>query len=226
MTSDPAHSAQKQPTSDSSPTENAPPKPGLHPPPDATQEAESPKRERRTIDVGVATMIGSIGGAVILAVSGILGVIIGRGSVATPAGERPPISSPLNFSLNSPASIPWCSDLTGAGKIPRGYSLAIFDAAEHVPPYYHFDGFASQTSSDAWSLAPVYIGTRKEAGLQDSIAGVLVTASTAAFVNSILAGPPHGNAFWVTNTLPPGIRRIYLKITRTSDTTQCAGNSG
>jgi hypothetical protein len=129
---------------------------------------------------------------------------------------------PLHFSVGSPGNLPWCSALTGAGSIPAGDSLAIFDAAVHDPLYYHFDGFATRASSDSWSLSPFYVGTRHEVGLRDQVSAVLVNGSTASFLRSILAGPPGTGAFWVTNVLPPGLSHRNLLVTRGADSIQCA----
>jgi hypothetical protein len=170
----------------------------------------------------------SVISALILAVAGFFG---GRATVLQNKSAPPPTPTttptvsagiPLAFSLSSPASIPWCNDLTGSGTIPKGDSLAIFDSSIGNAQHYYFDGLASPTSKDAWSLAPVYIGQRNEAGLKDDIVGVLVTNQTARFIASILPGPPSSTAFWVSTALPPGLAYIHLSATRNADGTQCA----
>jgi hypothetical protein len=140
-------------------------------------------------------------------------------TITVPPSPKP--DARLQFALTSQERVPWCNTIRGRGAIPAGEKLLIFDASASTPAYYHFDGAASQDSADAWSLKPVYIGEPHEAGLKDIVVGVLVSSQTANFVGSILAGPPHENAFWVTPTLPPG-QLIEVDVVRNNDATQCA----
>jgi hypothetical protein len=188
-------------------------------------------KPKRTIDLGIATIVAALIGGAALVGGGVLGRIIAPNKEPRPGhstSSTKPTPGPsankapeLIFALRSPARIPWCNSISGSGRIPDGDKLAIFDSARSTPRFYHLDGFARRTSSDTWDLTPVYLGMRHEAGLKITIAGVLVTNRTASFISSLIAGPP-GKAFWVARLLPPGPSHIYLDATRTSDAHQCA----
>jgi hypothetical protein len=190
-----------------------------------------PDRSKWTIDAGWATVIS----AMIAAVAFIVGAFLAGqriapvatkptqsvGSTSTPSSSQAFRGTPLRFSLGSTASIPYCSTIGGAGTIPKGDKLVIFDSALPGPLSYHFDGFATRTSEDSWSITPVYIGMKKDVGLKDDIAAILVTDQTANFIDSLLALPTT-TSFWVASVLPPGLENIHLTTTRTADEAQCA----
>ncbi|MGO9298166.1 MAG: hypothetical protein ACLP52_30530 [Streptosporangiaceae bacterium] len=178
------------------------------------------RKHPRSIDPGWATVLA----AIILAAGGVAGVFIGRATASGKshgAGTTTPRPA-LAFSQSSPATIPWCSTLSGSGLIPKGYRLAIFDSSVQSQLHFHFDGFARRTSANSWSLFPLYIGTSREAGLKDIIGGSLVTDGMAAYISSIVAGPPKVGAVWVSTALPAGLQRITLKVKRNADSAQCA----
>src|SRR6266852_6419183 len=120
-----------------------------------------PAKAKRTIDLGIATIIAAVIGAIALVGGGFLGrttAPTGSPSPAptvtrTVAPETPTVH--LDFSLSSTASVPWCNTFDGTGLIPDGDSLLIFDSplGPNGQPIaqtrYFFDGPASQTSKGA-----------------------------------------------------------------------------
>jgi hypothetical protein len=191
------------------------------PPASDDHTTELPRRRPWDVPPGIAAILA----AVIAAAGFVVGTVTTRGSAVNPSPSPTvtvttlPPPSDLGFALAQQAQIPWCSTLTGSGKIPKGYALVIFDAAETTTLYYHLDGVATQTSSDAWSLSPFYIGERHETGLRDQIVAVVVPSQTAAFIQNVLAIPP-GKA-WVANALPAG-PHIYVNVSRDAGAAQCA----
>jgi hypothetical protein len=129
----------------------------------------------------------------------------------------------LHISLSRHQIVPWCNTaLNGTGRIPNTDTLLIFDREVSSDDQaastsaYSLDGPAVPSGSN-WSLTPMYVGPRRP--VKDSyveITGVLVTKSTAAFINDIRA------AAWGTLTLPPAIVSTNAFVLRGGDLTQCA----
>ncbi len=197
-----------------------------------------PVKAKRTIDIGIATVIAAVIGAIALVGGGFLG-----GRKTAPTGSSSPAPTVtrtiepkapivhLGFSLTSTASVPWCNTFDGTGSIPEGDSLLIFDSPlgpngqPIAQTQYFFDGPASRISTDAWSISPVYIGNKNDTGIYVSIDGILVTDRTANFIESLAAepiDPANAQVAWKSKSLPPGLAHIHLTVLRNANTRQCA----
>ena len=202
-----------------------------------------PAKAKKKVDPGVAAIIA----AVILAVAGISGAV-GRVTASTDPNKASPSPSPaptvtrtvtpapqavhLSFSQSSTAVVPWCNTFTGTGSIPQGDSLLIFDS--QLGPggqpleqsLHYFDGTATQTSNDAWSIYPVYIGDKRDKDLYVAIDAVLVSNRTADFIKSVTPesiDPANTQLVWKSKVLPPGLaKNAHLVVVRNSNTRQCA----
>jgi hypothetical protein len=129
------------------------------------------------------------------------------------------------FSIDSPETVPWCNILQGKGEIPDGDSLLLFDSVSgsenQQPEFFYYDGTASQTSRDNWTVGPVFIGQQRDVGLKVRLDGVLVPEATARFVASALAYPPGRGAVFY-DALPPALAGFHMIVTRNSGKSQCA----
>lgn len=150
-----------------------------------------------------------------------IGLFIYRVAHHTKTQPAQNLSSPtngLNF-IDPSETVPWCTTLTGDGIIPTGDSLLIFDSpAEDLsgklisPARYGFQGTATQTSSNNWSINNVHIRQKGDEGQYDKLFGVLLNDETAAFIQSIIASvnnpQPGQGPYWRSGTLPHGSDKL------------------
>jgi hypothetical protein len=197
----------------------------------------SPAKVKRKVDPGIAAITAAVIGAIGL----VGGAFIGRATAsskspsAAPTVTRTVTPAPqavnLGFSLSSTAVVPWCNTFDGTGSIPEGDSLLIFDSPlgpngePLTPTQYFFDGVASQTSKDAWSITPVFIGDKGEPDLYVAVDGVLVLNQAASFIKSVVAepiDPKNAVVAWKSKVLPPGLAHIHLIVVRNANNGPCA----
>jgi hypothetical protein len=189
------------------------------------QGGGDPKREKRTVDLGVATIIA----AVILAGGGALGAFIGRATApAAASAQASSVSSgkadlpALRFSLTYHQLVPWCTNtLNGTGRIPNGDSLIILDREVSVSDqaasnsYYSLDG-AVVPSGDSWSISPIYIGPpNKVTDFYVELTGILVPDGIAQFLTHITLP-------WGSPGLPPSLESVNAFVLRDNDLSQCS----
>jgi hypothetical protein len=197
----------------------------------------SPTKVKRRVDLGIATIIAAVIGAIALTGGGFLGRTTASTGSPSPAPTVTRTIAPtlqavhLGFSLSSTASVPWCNTLDGTGPIPEGDSLLIFDSplGPNGQPLaqtrYYFDGPAARTSNDAWSITPVYIGNQNDTGIYVAVDGILVSDQTASFIESLVAepiDPINAKVTWKSKVLPPGLAHIHLTVLRNAIIRQCA----
>jgi len=173
---------------------------------------------------------------VVAALIGLAGIWVGRASAATSGAPSPSVTTTitaaprptlkvanLGFALASPARIPWCNILDGTGAIPTGDVLLIFDTPAgpngqpQSPPYYSFDGKATQVTKNSWQIKPVYIGQRYAKNFNAEIAGVLASDAVYQYILSIHV---RNNQPWISEQLPPG-QVIRLTVVTNGSGKQC-----
>jgi hypothetical protein len=197
----------------------------------------SPAKVKRKVDPGMAAVIAAVIGAIALVGGGFIGRAIAspKSTSAAPAVTRTVTPAPqavnLSFSLSSTAVVPWCNTFDGTGSIPEGDSLLIFDSPlgpdgqPLTQTKYFFDGAASQTSKDAWSITQVFIGDKGGPGLYVAVDGILVSGQTANFIKSVVAepiNPKNAEVAWKSKVLPPALAHIHLIVVRNANNGPCA----
>jgi hypothetical protein len=198
----------------------------------STTGPNPPGKAPRDVPPGWARIIGGFIGALALVGAGFVGRATAPGGQPTPSPTVTVTATPspapgthisgLGFALPPDSGIPFCSSLAGSGRIPKGYSLAIFDAALGPTLYFHFDGTATQQpSSNSWILSPFYIGAKYEKPFQDQIVAVLLPNKTVNFIKKIRLEPKR--AFWVSLDLPSG-QTASVQVIRDRDSAQCASS--
>jgi hypothetical protein len=195
-----------------------------------SQHGNTPKKPKRTVDLGVATIVA----ACIVAVGAIVVAFIGGRATApgvasaSPASGTSPVPTrgthlpTLGFSLTYHQLVPWCNTvLNGTGKIPNGDSLLILDrevsSDDEVSPNskYSLDGQA-RPSGNTWSLSTVFIGPRTRVSyFYDELTGILVPNGTAGFITAI-------SLPWASHLLPPALEYINAFVLRDDDLSQCS----
>lgn len=189
-----------------------------------------PKKPKRTIDLGVATVVaacvaatGAIGAAFVggLTIAGGAKSASG-GSSASPVPAYSAHPPTLGFSLTYHQLVPWCiTTLNGTGKIPKGDSLLILDREVGSDDQASSDSKYSLTgvavpSGNNWSLSPAYIGPQaKVSHFYVELIGVLVPNETANFINAI-------SLPWASHILPPELESINAFVLRDDDLNQCS----
>lgn len=115
--------------------------------------------------------------------------------------------------LPVPGPVPHCVSLAGAGSIPHGYELALFDratdSAGHYTPTstFSFDGAAMPAPSGPGWIAPqLYLGSGDSSDEGDHIAvtAVLMPERTADFLSTLTGTSDSG-------MLPPGVIGLGTK---------------
>lgn len=196
-----------------------------------SQHGKASSKPKRTIDLGLATIVA----ACIVAVGAIVVAFIGgRASapgVASASAASGTTSSVLTHSTHPPTLgisltyhqlVPWCTTaLNGTGKIPNGDSLLILQrevsANDQASPNskYSLDGPA-EPSGNTWSLSPIYIGPPiKVANFYVELTGILVPDGTANFIRAI-------SLPWASYVLPPALEYINAFVLRDDDLSQCS----
>jgi hypothetical protein len=195
-----------------------------------SQHSNASRKPKRTVDLGVATIVAACivaVGAVVVAFIGGRATAPGAASAPTASGASPiPATntrpSTLSFSLTYHQQVPWCTTtLNGTGRIPNGDSLLILDrevsADDQASPNskYSLDGPA-RPSGDTWSLSPIYIGPQtKVSHFYDELTGILVSNETANFITAI-------SLPWASHILPPALEVINAFVLRDDDLSQCS----
>jgi len=185
-----------------------------------------PGKHKRTVDLGIATIVSAIIAAVALVGGGALGRVIVPDTNPSPEPTVTKTITPqpaakasvahLEFALTAGSRVPWCQVYSGTGKIPAGHVLAIFDTPAGPggqpasQPFYSFDGKAVQPVPGHWQTEPLQIGTQGLADVNVNVTGVLTSTSFYQYMNSVRAknGLP-----WISETLPPGPRIILPVVT-------------
>ena len=105
--------------------------------------------------------------AVVLALGG-AGIYFVAFPDSNPHQTMQAIAPALNFELESPAMVPWCSAYTVStdGALPHGYQVLMFDssAGQQGDPVglFTFDGAATAVprTHDEWTVKDVFIGDK------------------------------------------------------------------
>jgi hypothetical protein len=115
--------------------------------------------------------------------------------------------------LPVPGPVPHCVSLAGAGHIPHGYELALFDratdSAGHYTPTstFSFDGAAMAASpGPGWTAPELYLGSGNSSDEGDHIAitAVLMPEHTVDFLSALTSSSDSG-------MLPPGVIALGTK---------------
>jgi hypothetical protein len=186
----------------------------------------APGRQKRTVDVGIATIVSAGFTALALIAAAFLGGHAAASklppSPTAVSTVTPPHIPGLSFSLTYHQAVPWCIPiLNGAGRIPNGYTLLIFDrevdSDNHAATnsYYSIDG-PVVASGSSWSMSPIFVGPKaKVKHFYVELTGVLVTNATANFVTAISAKS------WGTPVLPPALQATHAFVLRNNNISQC-----
>jgi hypothetical protein len=169
--------------------------------------------------------------AVVLALGG-AGIYFVAFPDSNPHQTMQAIAPALNFELESPAMVPWCSAYTVStdGALPHGYQVLMFDssAGQQGDPVglFTFDGAATAVprTHDEWTVKDVFIGDKyrkdkngnylirggkyvSEAGFK-AVVTVVLMANRYAEILEHVAGQPQ------LTSLPPRLESAQLEVTR------------
>jgi hypothetical protein len=175
-----------------------------------------------------------------MTVAGILtAILIGAGSYLyvvpmAKATAKPPVAHAprLTFTLQSPATVPWCRAYTvsASGPLPAGYQMLMFDSQAgpqgNPTGFFTFDGAAAAVprAGGEWTVQDVFIGDKyrkdengnylirngkhvSEAGFKGVITVVLMANRYAKILQHVFGQPR-------LSSLPPVLTGAQLEVTR------------